>query len=767
MHLHSLIADLALILIVAGIVTVIFRKLRQPVVLGYIAAGFLISPNFEYMPSVVEMEDITVWGELGVIFLMFGLGLEFSFKKIAAVGGSAFIIAVTVMAAMMLIGAETGHLMGWDQMDCIFLGGMLSMSSTMIIMKAYEEYGLKEENFAKMVLGALVIEDIAGVFMLIILSTISVSRNVSGLEMGKELGLLIVYLAVWLLLGIYIIPTMLNRISTQLNNELLVVISLAICLLMVVIANYIGFSSALGAFLSGSILAGTVRGKEIEELTLPIKNLFGAVFFVSVGMLIQPSLMVKYIGPILLISIVTIFGQKIFATIGILLSGQTLYAAVRGGSSMVQIGEFSFIVATLGMNLDVISSHIYPIIVCVSVITAFVTPVFLRASEKEYRFISRHLPAKLRGFLRRNTSAEQSRFSMDEDWAAFTGKFVLRTGISCLFLFIIYLAGSEYLRPFLQQRIPSHGWAMAAWAAVTIAVMIPFINFIYGVDKTLYVKLWMKHRTNRLPLISMQALGTLVSACFPALVLSKCFRIPFVLLVVIAAVPIFLFVRSERISGITKDMEMRFLANFSEATLAKAKRERSVENDHHWLDESLYVREMRVIDTDERRTILDFASHRAFRVTIIRIIRKEQVLNLPSAGTEIEVGDLLHVMGTADEIETCAMLLRDDACIEFTDHEDMRLKEYIYAQSFYGIREEDQLSCIPLRVDASSEFARRSIRHSGMRSRYKGTIIGIERGNLPLISPGIETMIRRGDILWVMGGSEMTERLTGRDLLQE
>ena len=767
MHLENLIVDLALILIASGIVTLIFRRLKQPVVLGYIVAGFLISPNFEYLPNVVEQADISVWGELGVIFLMFGLGLEFSFKKIATVGGSAFTIAITVMAAMLFVGAGAGHLMGWNDMDCLFLGGMLSMSSTMIIMKAYEEYGLKEESFARMVLGALVIEDIAGVFMLIILSTISVSRNVSGLALGRELGLLIIYLAFWLLLGIYILPSVLKKISGLLNEEITVVISLAICLLMVVIANYIGFSSALGAFLSGSILAGTVRGEEIERLTKPVKNLFGAVFFVSVGMLIQPALLVKYIVPILILSAVTILGQKLFATIGILLSGQTLYAAIRGGSSMVQIGEFSFIVATLGMNLGVISSHLYPIIVCVSVITAFATPAIMKTSEKEYEFWKDHLPARLRGFLRRNTSSEQSRFSMDEDWFAFTGKIVLRTGVCSVFLFIIYIAGTEYLDPFLRQYIHSDPAASAAAAAITVAAMIPFVNFMHGVDRTLYARLWMKHRTNRLPLITLKAVRVLIAACFLALVLHRYLKIPFALLVLIAAIPIVFIVRSEWISGVTNNMKMQFLANFSEKTLARAKAERAVGGEHHWLDESLYVRECRVTDTDKMQTILDFAGHMAFRVTIIRIIRGKQVLNLPNAETKIVGGDLLHMMGTADEIRNCAMLLQDDPGIEFTDRQDMKLKEYIYAQDFYGIDEDDRLLCIPLRVDSSSEFVRRSIRRCGMRKRYKGTIIGIERGDLPMISPGVETVILRGDILWVMGGSEMAELLTERDLLQE
>lgn len=767
MHLESLIADLALILIVASIVTLIFRKLKQPVVLGYIIAGFLISPNFLYLPTIVEQTDIGVWGEIGVIFLMFGLGLEFSFRKIATVGGSAFTIAITVMVAMLFIGTGVGHLMGWGKMDCIFLGGMLSMSSTMIIMKAYEEYDLKEKGFAQMVLGALVIEDIAGIFMLVILSTISVSQSVSGIELMEKLGILLIYLVIWLLLGIYIIPSILVKVSGLLNDELIVVLSLAICLLMVVIANQIGFSSALGAFMAGSILAGTVKGETIERLTKPIKDLFGAIFFVTVGMLIQPNLLLEYIGPILILSIVTILGQKLFATIGILLSGQTLYTAVRGGSSMVQIGEFSFIVATLGMNLGVISGNLYPIIVCVSVITAFVTPLFIKASEKEYRFYDRHLPRKLRLFLRRNTSSDQNRFSMDRDWYAFTGKVALRTGICSVFMFIIYFVGTRMLEPVLEGYIDSPLGEKAATAGVIIFFMIPFINFMFGVDSGLFVKLWTKHRANRLPLMTLRAVRVLIAGCFIALVLRELFRIPFPILVLLAFVPIIFIIRSDWLTGVTINMQMRFVANFSERILARQKKERGMKGDVHWLNESLFIAEFRVIDTDERKTIFDFASDPAFRVTIIRIIRDGKSINMPTKDDEVRKGDLLHMMGTQDEIDACTMLLEEDHCIEYTERKDMRLKEYIRGQAFYGIPEERQLACLPLRIGTDSPYVRKSIKNCGIRAEYGATIIGIERGNLPIINPDIETIIARDDILWLMGGDNMVKWMIADDLLQE
>ncbi len=400
MNLDSLITDLALLLIVAGVVTLIFKKLKQPVVLGYIVAGFLISPNFEYMPTIVDQADITIWAEMGVIFLMFGLGLEFSFKKIATVGGSAFTVAVTVMAAMIIIGAGVGDLMGWGKMDCIFLGGMISMSSTMIILKSYEEYNLKKEKFTQLILSALILEDIAGIFMMVVLSALSVGQGGSGLEMAGEIGIMLMYLVIWLIISIYLVPSFLKKVAPLMNDEIIVIIMMGFCLGMVIIANYIGFSSALGAFLAGSVVAGTVQVVRIENLIKPIKNLFGAIFFVSVGMKVVPALLIEYIVPILILTVVVIFGQLTFATIGILLSGQTLHTAVRGGFSMVQIGEFSFIIATLGMSLGVISDFLYPIIVCVSVITAFMTPVFIKNAEKVYVLLERKIPTKTKIFFK-------------------------------------------------------------------------------------------------------------------------------------------------------------------------------------------------------------------------------------------------------------------------------------------------------------------------------------------------------------------------------
>ena len=762
-----MVADLALILVASGIVTIIFRKLKQPVVLGYIVAGFLISPNFDYLPTVVDQADISAWGDVGVIFLMFGLGLEFSFKKLGQVGGSAFTVAATVMAMMILVGAGIGALMGWDKMDCIFLGGMISMSSTMIILKSYEEYNLMRERFAQMVLGALVIEDIGGIFMLVILSAISVGRNVSGVAMAQQIIIMLIYLAAWILIGIYLVPTILKKITSLLNDELVLIVSAALCMGMVVIGNLIGFSSALGAFLAGSILAGTIQSDRIRYLIKPVKDLFGAIFFVSVGMLIVPKMLIDYIVPIIIITIVVILGQMTFSVFGILLSGQSLHTAIRGGFSMVQIGEFSFIVATLGMSFGVISDFLYPVIVCVSVITAFATPIFIKNSEKAYKFINSKLSEKAKMALRRNTSESQTRDSLDSDWNQYIKNICIRTGACSSILFLLYWAGTRYMMPRIDEVVGSSMTGNIISAAIIIAAMLPVINVMFDSNVTLYYKLWVKHRTNHLPLITIRALRALIGACFVALVLRKIFLIPFVVLVLIAAIPIILIVRSTWLNGVTIAMEKRFVANFSERTLTKAKRDRARNRTYRWLDESLYVVEFEITDPDFYKTIFDFTKRRDFVVTIIRIIRKDAYVNMPSADEYIQYGDVLQMLGTWDEVDACTILLEKDDAIRYTDSEDKTLKDFMYGQRFEGVPEEGELVCVPIKLDSDSRFIRKSIRNCGLRQAFGATIIGIERGALPIVSPDIDTILMKDDIVWLIGGASMVTKLIKSGLMDK
>lgn len=764
-HLDLLIADLALILIAAGIMSLIFKKLKLPVVLAYIVAGFLISPNFTYLPTVVETADIHVWANIGIVFLMFGLGLEFSFKKIATVGGSAFVIALTVMMAMIMIGYSVGELIGWSHMDSVFLGGMLSMSSTMIILKAYEEYKLKNEKFAQLVLGTLVVEDIGGIFMMVILSTVAVSQSSSGgTNLFVEIGILLLCLVVWLVLGIYLIPSFLKKFSDKMNDELLLIIVIGICLGMVVIANMLGFSSALGAFMAGSILAGTVQVHKIEKLVNPLKDLFGAVFFVSVGMLIDPTLLVEYLKPIIIITIITIIGQMTFSTIGILLSGNSLHTAIRGGFSMVQIGEFSFIVANLGMSLGVISDFLYPIIVCVSVITTFTTPIFIKNSEKVYKLIDDHLPIKLYKFLHRHTSEQRNKSYMEYDWNSYIKKFFTRIAIFGSAIFIVYLAGTRFLHPFILRYV--HGTAGDVVSVlITIAVMVPLINMMTTTNNVLHSKLWLKNSSNRLPLMTFTGIKLIIACGLLILTVREMLGLPYWLLVIMALVIFVIIERSNYLDGMTLKMEVRFMENFYESTLERQKQERGITGEYHWLDESFYVVEFNIIKTIEKNTLIEFFKN--YHITVIKVIRDGKHYNMPNGKFEILEGDEIHAIGTKTEIETCILRLEKAEHIQEPEEEMVTLREYIYGQVFENIEPEKQIICCPLQVEPDSEFKKKSIKNCGFRAKHKGYIIGIERGKLPIVNPDKNMIIEQGDLLWVIGTQKMANSLLKADLLDE
>ena len=404
MHsIHSLIVDLTLITIYAGITTLIFKKLKQPTVLGYVLAGILAGPYFSFVPTVTDKVNLNVWADIGVIFLLFGLGLEFSFKKMMNVGKSALITANTVILFMLFLGYNTGLLLGWSVMDSFFLGSMISMSSTTIIIKAFKDLNIKKQKFTDLVFGVVVVEDIMGILMLVLLPTIALGNTIDSKELVLSTAKLAFFLVLCFIIGIYFVPSFLKKINSFLNDEMLLIISISLCFGMVLLATSSGFSSALGAFLMGSILAETEVIERIEKNIKPLKDFFGAVFFVSVGMMVDPSMFIQYATPILIITLIVILGQVTFSCLGFLFSGETLKTAMQGGFSLAQVGEFAFIIASLGMSIKVLNPQVYPIIVAVSVITTFLTPMMIKSAEPAYNFARRILPeALLKPKLRKN-----------------------------------------------------------------------------------------------------------------------------------------------------------------------------------------------------------------------------------------------------------------------------------------------------------------------------------------------------------------------------
>ncbi len=492
-QLEPLIADLALILICAGIMTLLFKSLKQPIVLGYIVAGFLASPNMPYMPSVTDGHGIHIWSEIGVIFLLFSLGLEFSFKKILKMGAVPIIAALFVILAMMYVGACAGELFGWSQMDCIYLGGMLAMSSTTIIFKAFDDMGLRQQRFAGLVLSVLIIEDILAIVLMVMLSTLAVSKEFEGSQMLGSILQLGLYLVLWFTVGLYFIPMLLRKLKPLMNDETLLITALALCFGMVVAASAAGFSAAFGAFVMGSILAETVEAETIERLVAPVKNLFGAIFFVSVGMMVDVALIIEYIVPIISIIAAVILGQTILSTCGFLLSGQSLKTSMQCSFSLTQIGEFAFILATLGTSLHVTSDFLYPIVVAVSVFTTFTTPYMIRLAEPAYNVLVRILPAKWITKLERNTNEkdEKAPSELQKLWNESFKRFnfiILINSVLCIAIMaVMYYVG----QPIIETIVPS-SWVRPVTALIGVVICGPFLWMLLrgGGDTPEVNKLW-------------------------------------------------------------------------------------------------------------------------------------------------------------------------------------------------------------------------------------------------------------------------------------
>lgn len=747
MHLPELISDLAVILLTGGIVTVIFKKLNQPLVLGYILAGFLIGPYMPFFFNVTDSASISTWSEIGIIILMFGLGLEFNLHKLVSVGGTAIITALTEVGGMLLFGYLVGQALGWGTMDSVFLGGMLSMSSTTIIIKAFDDLGVRKERFAQLVFGTLVIEDIAGIFMMIILSTISVGQGISGMALALKLGMLVLYLALWLILGIYLLPTLLNKASPLMSDETLLVVSLGLCFGMVLLADALGFSSALGAFLAGSLLAGTVHAERVEHLTQGVKDLFGAVFFISVGMMLDPAMVVKYIVPILVLTLVTIFGKLFFSSMGVLLSGQSLKNAVHCGCSLAQIGEFAFIIASLGLSLGVIADYIYPIIIAVSVITTLTTPFFIKHSDNIYAFVVKLLPEKLTQKLERYTDEEQSEKEQDSDWSAFLSRYIRTVAVYGVIMAGIGIIGRYWLLPLLETALPSASAAKAVTLAVIYLGMALFIRPMLDTRSPQYTVLWMKKRSYRLPLMALSGIRILLIALIAFIPLRNIAGIGSAWLLPVIVAALLLASRMGWLASAYLNVEARFLTNLNERQLQHFSDSGEYEQ---WLDEKLCVDSFSLPAGFTGQSLKDLGWGRRFSVNVIKLVHGKRRKNMPAGNTALAAGDTIYVVGERENLRTLRLSLGLEESADAPT-----LREYIGSES----EAEGGLYSYALHVDKGDSLDGRSIKDSGIRENYDCMILGLQRGNLPIVQPDVNMTIQDNDIVWLLGTRVMAGKV--------
>lgn len=736
-HLPPLIADLALILICAGVMTLLFKKLKQPLVLGYVVAGFLASPHMPYTPSVMDTANIKTWADIGVIFLLFALGLEFSFKKIVKVGGSAVIAACTIIFCMILVGIGVGMGFGWHQMDSLFLGGMIAMSSTTIIYKAFDDLGLRKKQFTSLVLSILILEDILAIVLMVMLSTMAVRHNFEGTEMLESIAKLLFFLILWFVVGIYLIPEFLKRCRKFMGEETLLIVSLALCFGMVVLADHTGFSAAFGAFIMGSILAETIEAETIDRLVNPVKDLFGAIFFVSVGMMVDPAMIVEYAVPILVITLAVILGQSVFGTFGVVLSGKPLKTAMQCGFSLTQIGEFAFIIASLGVSLRVTSDFLYPIVVAVSVITTFLTPYMIRLAEPASTFVDAHLPESWRKFLMRYASGSQTVINHDNLWKKLIGAMLRITLVYSIVSISVVALSFRFVVPFFQANLPSF-WASLLGAVFTILCIAPFLRAImikknHSIE---FMTLWHDSRVNRLPLASTIIIRVMIAVFFVIFVISGLFQVSTGLMAGVAVLVVMLMVWSRQLKKRSILIERRFFQNLrSRDVRAEYLGEKKPEYAGRLLSHDLHLADVDIPGESAwaGKTLMELNLGKRFGVHVASILRGKRRINIPGGSVRLFPMDKLQVIGTDEQLNLFNEALLKGAEVDRDVYEksEMTLKQLI--------------------IDRESAFLGKTLRESGIRDKYHCMIAGVESEDGTLMVPDASVPFKEGDVIWVVG----------------
>jgi len=729
--LPHLITDLGLILGAAAVVTIIFRWLKQPIVLGYLIAGFLVGQNFKLFPSIYDAESINVWATIGVIFLLFGLGLEFSFKKLIRVGGSASITAIIEVSTMVFIGYIIGTLMGWSKIDSLFLGGIISISSTIIIIRAFEESGLKGKKFAGLVIGILVVEDLLAILLMVLLTTISVSNQFSGTDMLMSIVKLLFFLILWFVLGIFFIPTLLRWSKKLMTEEMLLITSLALCVMMVWLASAVGFSPALGAFIMGSILAETIYAEKINQLLNPVKNLFGAVFFVSVGMLFNPQMVIEYAVPIVIIIFAVIIGKIVANTFGALVSAQPLKVSLQTGFSLAQIGEFSFIIATLGYSLKVTSEFLYPIAVAVSAITTFSTPYLLKTAEPFYNWLNKILPSSWIKSLNRYSNRSQKQ-SITNEWQTYIRGWFIQTIILTVFITAIVLLSSYYILPYTRTRLGDNTWITVVVAIGTAIVIAPFIwTLIMPYKRDKLQELIKKHKLKG-SIFLLHILKIVVAIFLVGFLLDRFFSTQIALLITVLMF-ITLILLSKKVQLLYTRIKGQFLSNYHAREDAE---KQDLQAELAPWDAHIANFQIEAHCPGVGKTLQELAWREAFGINVARILRGNKIINAPSRYERIFPTDKLSIIGTDEQLMNFNQIMTNNAA-QVKETIDTSLKNEIILGH--------------LTIGSHSSLIEQTIRQSGIREKTHGIIVGIETNGQRIINPESTYIMKVGDILWIVG----------------
>ena len=713
-EIPNLIEDLALILVVAGIVTLVFKKLKQPLVLGYIVAGFLVSPHMPYIMSVVDKGDIHTWADIGVMFLLFSLGLDFSFKKILKMGMAPVIAALTIIFSMMTLGILVGHSFGWNRMDCIFLGGMLAMSSTTIIYKAFDDLGLRQQRFASLVMSVLILEDVLAIVMMVMLSAIASGNNPDGGEMLGSVLKIGFFLVLWFVVGIFLIPLFFRKTRKLMNSETMVIVALGLCCLMAVLSTKVGFSSAFGAFVMGSIIAETVEADKIIKLVEPVKNLFGAIFFVSVGMLVEPKVLVDYAIPILVLVLTILLGQGIFGTAGFMLSGQSLKNAMRCGFSMAQIGEFAFIIASLGLSLGVIGKFLYPVVVAVSVITTFLTPYMIRFAEPCYNHIEKHLPKKWVRRMNHVGNAHQNSTEEENAWKVLLRKMLINTAIYGILSTAVVTLMLTFVLPLCRNML-GHWPGNAVCGLLTVLMISPFLRSMVmkNVHSDEFRQLWTESLLNRLPLIFTMIVRVAIAAMFIFYIVNYLTRFKEALMITIAGVALVAMVLSRRLKHRSIKLERLFIKNLRSREIAEqVNGERRPLFEGRLLDRDIHIGDFDIPEDSTwiGRTLKDLQFRNRFGVHVSSILRGSLRINIPNGRQIIFPGDRISVIGSDEQLKNFSQAIANELIPEDPEIEkrEMKLRKFILSDG--------------------TPFIGKTLADSGIRDRFGCMVVGVDEG---------------------------------------
>lgn len=739
---EHLIGDLAWILLLGAIATILFKKLKQPVVLGYILAGFLAGPKFIYLPSVVTVGNIDFWAELGIVVLMFTLGLEFSFKKLMKAGSEAIIPALVIIVGMTFAGFGVGKLLDFDAINCIFLGGMVSMSSTTIILKALTDLGLRQKRFASVVLAVLILEDLFAVVMLVLLSSIAVGK-VEGIALFMSIAKLLFFLVIWFVVGVYLLPQLFSRGRTYMNDETLLIISMGLCFGMAVFSVYCGFSLELGAFVMGSILAGTMLAERIDKVVKPIKDLFGAVFFISVGMMVDPTVITTYWGQILILAAVVIVGMIIFGTLGMLLGGQPLKVAIESGFTLTQIGEFSFIIATLGMSLGVLSSEIYPVIVAVSVITIFTTPYFIKMSQPAYRLVERYLPGSMRFLIDRYTKQGADTSETRKLWRAVLRRFLTRVMLYSVLIIAIMLSSRTWLQPIMMRILaPSTGKLLTV--IITLIAMSPFLGALLfaSSSRTERMRLHSTAAFYDVPLVGIRVVRYIMVFLFIFYYMSLSYGATIGWIAGASAYIVIIILASTILRRQYNRIEKKFMDNLNVRENTRTGVNNQLVSDIHLAYIEVGPNSPFVGDR-----LQDSGLRRDYGVSVSSIQRGQRIMPLPTKESRIFPGDILGVIGTDDQIKH----LNDD------------ISSYEKRADVIDMHTNPKIELVSVKLSKNSPIAGKRISDSHLTDKYYAMLVKILKADGEYIQPEPDTILMPGDVIWLVGDPKIIYTLRGNE----